>query len=194
MVFLSILAMTLGIGYFLFFVRNLFCYTAVFSVLTQRSLWGGALRDDTKNGCVADYTKPCVFFYSFAKTAQLPRLLLSLFLSISVHWLTSIVSVNIFQILSTLAGYEELPGRFKPTKSAEIFWTNNFFVFTYSPEYGAQAELHVRLYSTLKTWGRICPRRMGCYSTRAWSTGNHFPGNSVYRWKGSGWALTQLDS
>ena len=26
------------------------CYTAVFSVVT-----GGALRDDTKNGCVADY-------------------------------------------------------------------------------------------------------------------------------------------
>ena len=31
----------------------LVCYTAVFSVVTQR-LWGGALRDDTKNGCVAD--------------------------------------------------------------------------------------------------------------------------------------------
>ena len=27
------------------------CYAAVFSVLTQRSLRGGALRDDTKNGC-----------------------------------------------------------------------------------------------------------------------------------------------
>ena len=27
------------------------CYTAVFSVVTQR----GALRDDSKNGCVADY-------------------------------------------------------------------------------------------------------------------------------------------
>ena len=35
--------------------RSLVCYTAVFSVVTQRSpLWGGALRDDTKNGCVAD--------------------------------------------------------------------------------------------------------------------------------------------
>ena len=35
-------------------VRSLVvCYTAVFSVVTQRS-WGGALRDDTKNGCVAD--------------------------------------------------------------------------------------------------------------------------------------------
>ena len=31
------------------------CYTAVFSVVTQRSSWGGTLRDDTKNGCVADY-------------------------------------------------------------------------------------------------------------------------------------------
>ena len=91
-----------------------------FSVVTQSSLWGGALRDDTKNGCVADYTKSCAFFFSSAETAQLPSLLLSLFLSISVQ-LPSIVSVNIFQILSTLAGYEELPGGFKPTKSAEIF-------------------------------------------------------------------------
>ena len=36
---------------------RLVCYTAVFSVVTQRSsplTWGGALRDDTKNGCVAD--------------------------------------------------------------------------------------------------------------------------------------------
>ena len=40
---------------------HLVCYTAVFSVLTQRSFpqtavsaWGGALRDDSKNGCVAD--------------------------------------------------------------------------------------------------------------------------------------------
>ena len=117
--------MILGIGYFFFFVRNLVCYTAVFSVVTQSSLWGGALRDDTKNGCVADYTKSCAFFFSSAKTAQLPSLLLSLFLSISVQ-LPSIVSVNIFQILSTLAAYEELPGGFKPTKSAEIFWTNIF--------------------------------------------------------------------
>ena len=29
---------------------RLVCYTVVFSVVTQ---WGGALRDDTKNGCVA---------------------------------------------------------------------------------------------------------------------------------------------
>ena len=32
----------------------LVCYTAVFSVVMQRSSPGGALRDDTKNGCVAD--------------------------------------------------------------------------------------------------------------------------------------------
>ena len=32
----------------------LVCYTAVFSVVTQR---GGALRDDTKNACVADYKR-----------------------------------------------------------------------------------------------------------------------------------------
>ena len=31
------------------------CYTAVFSVVTQRPSPGGALRDDTRNGCVADY-------------------------------------------------------------------------------------------------------------------------------------------
>ena len=30
----------------------LVCYTAVFSVVTQRS---SLLRDDSKNGCVADY-------------------------------------------------------------------------------------------------------------------------------------------
>ena len=35
---------------------HLVCYTAVFSVVTQRS--SGALRHDTKNGCVADYTAP----------------------------------------------------------------------------------------------------------------------------------------
>ena len=32
---------------------QLVCYTADFRVVTQQ--WGGALRDDTKNGCVADY-------------------------------------------------------------------------------------------------------------------------------------------
>ena len=35
--------------------QTLVCYTAVFRVVTSLSLWGGALRDDTKNGCVADY-------------------------------------------------------------------------------------------------------------------------------------------
>ena len=30
-------------------------YTAVFRVVTQPSSWEGALRDDSKNGCVADY-------------------------------------------------------------------------------------------------------------------------------------------
>ena len=34
--------------------NNVVCYTAVFSVVTQLSS-PGALRDDTKNGCVADY-------------------------------------------------------------------------------------------------------------------------------------------
>ena len=40
------------------FVWTLVCYTAVFSVVTQ---WGGALRDDTKNGCVADYVNLALF-------------------------------------------------------------------------------------------------------------------------------------
>ena len=37
--------------------KTVVCYTAVFRVVTQCSspLWGGALRDNTKNGCVADY-------------------------------------------------------------------------------------------------------------------------------------------
>ena len=33
--------------------QGVVCYTAVFSVVTQRSV-EGALRDDSKNGCVAD--------------------------------------------------------------------------------------------------------------------------------------------
>ena len=32
----------------------LVCYTAVFGAVTQHSSWEGALRDDTKKGCVAD--------------------------------------------------------------------------------------------------------------------------------------------
>ena len=41
---------------FLSLAQVVVCYTAVFSVVTQRSpLSGqGALRDDTKNGCVAN--------------------------------------------------------------------------------------------------------------------------------------------
>ena len=40
-------------------VDTVVCYTAVFSVVMQR---GGVLRDDTKNGCVADYRyrKSCI--------------------------------------------------------------------------------------------------------------------------------------
>ena len=41
------------------------CYTAVFSVVTQRSR-GEALRDETKNGCVADYFGSRFFNYSLA--------------------------------------------------------------------------------------------------------------------------------
>ena len=41
-----------GGGYVKVGGRGVVCYTAVFSVVTQR--WGGALRDDSKNGCVAD--------------------------------------------------------------------------------------------------------------------------------------------
>ena len=42
-------------GYMKFPPIWLVCYTAVFSVVTQCSS-GGALRDDTENGCVADYS------------------------------------------------------------------------------------------------------------------------------------------
>ena len=39
-------------------VLSVVCYTAVCSVVTQRSSpLGGALRDDTKNGCAADYAQ-----------------------------------------------------------------------------------------------------------------------------------------
>ena len=40
-------------------VDTVVCYTAIFSVVMQR---GGVLRDDTKNGCVADYRyrKSCI--------------------------------------------------------------------------------------------------------------------------------------
>ena len=44
--------------YSCFATEAVVCYTAVFSVVTRRSspLSGGALRDNTKNGCVADYS------------------------------------------------------------------------------------------------------------------------------------------
>ena len=46
------------------------CYTAVFRVVTQRTsspltLWGRALRDDTKNGCVTDYVLCCTLVECF---------------------------------------------------------------------------------------------------------------------------------
>ena len=40
-------------------IPQVVCYTDVFSIVTQRfspGEWGGALRDDTKHGWVADYT------------------------------------------------------------------------------------------------------------------------------------------
>ena len=43
-----------------FSIHSLVCYTAVFSVVTQCSstlVGRTALRDDTKNGCVADYPR-----------------------------------------------------------------------------------------------------------------------------------------
>ena len=47
----------------------LVCYTAVFSVVTQRS--SGALRDDTKNGCVADYIMPgCKLIRKYPKDGE----------------------------------------------------------------------------------------------------------------------------
>ena len=41
--------------------ESLVCYTAVFSVVTQRSS-PLALRDDAKNGCVADYRVTRIIF------------------------------------------------------------------------------------------------------------------------------------
>ena len=56
---------------FKFLLRNWFlCYTTNTKgkecglVLSSR-LWGGALRDDTKNGCVADYSA-CLLYTSDA--------------------------------------------------------------------------------------------------------------------------------
>ena len=63
MIYIRLAEAQITIGrHFLFCSRSscpvgIVCYTAVFSVVTQRSspLVGGALRDDTKNCCVADY-------------------------------------------------------------------------------------------------------------------------------------------
>ena len=47
-------------GFCRLFPFRVVCYTAVFSVVTQApphstNGWGGALRDDTKNGCLENY-------------------------------------------------------------------------------------------------------------------------------------------
>ena len=44
---------------------NLVCYTVI--------LWGEALRDDTKNGCVADYIQPgtLLLLFRFLVSSQL---------------------------------------------------------------------------------------------------------------------------
>ena len=54
---------------------TLVCYTAVFSVISQCSspLWGGALSDDTKNGCVADYDDSCSRPNKIMKTPALRK-------------------------------------------------------------------------------------------------------------------------
>ena len=52
-----------------FFLQNTSCIRkpqVIFSVVTQRS----SLRDDTKNGCVADYLLPCSFPFFFATQAN----------------------------------------------------------------------------------------------------------------------------
>ena len=41
-------------------IPKLVCYTAVFSIVTQRS----SLRDDSKNGCVADYFQTSLGYVS----------------------------------------------------------------------------------------------------------------------------------
>ena len=55
---------------FQLFMTFLVCYTAVFSVITQRS-WRGVLPDDSKNGCVAVQKKTgyqnCMLSHQFGK-------------------------------------------------------------------------------------------------------------------------------
>ena len=51
----------------------LVCYSAVFSVVTQRSSpLGGALRDDTKNGFAADYMIPLLIPTSSPGSSRFP--------------------------------------------------------------------------------------------------------------------------
>ena len=45
--------------------REIVCYTAVSRVVTQRSSPGEGLRDDSKNGCVADYQRNRMCFFRF---------------------------------------------------------------------------------------------------------------------------------
>ena len=54
------LGISLLFSFFLQVIDNIVCYTAVFSVVT-----GGALRDDTKNGCVADYIQYSEIQFTF---------------------------------------------------------------------------------------------------------------------------------
>ena len=62
------------------------------------------------------------------------------------------------------------------------------------PEYGAQAALRGHLCSTQKTWGLTCSGRMESCNTQASNTSDRYRRNSEYHWKGSGWAVAQLDS
>ena len=52
--------------------KNVVCYTAVFSVVTQRS---SPLRDNTKNGCVADYQKREWFVFPLGHSGLPPSFL-----------------------------------------------------------------------------------------------------------------------
>ena len=84
------------------------CYTAVFRVVTQRSspLEGGALRDDTKNGCVADYLIGRL--WHFLLTLEHPPLFLIspqffsswIFFPCSIVWTPGTSSVNCKDVIS----------------------------------------------------------------------------------------------
>ena len=63
----------LEIDFWVWSSAGLVCYTAVFFVSSRKArYWGGALRDDTKNGCVADYhrTSRIKIFWSISKTTD----------------------------------------------------------------------------------------------------------------------------